>query len=145
MKTLGLGFILLMLASSSVLAQNPLLRTEVKDHFKTVIVQTPYKVELCANQQVSGDKTGDTLGGAVIGGLIGKALTGDDNAAGLGALFGGIIGHQNSQATGGTQRVCRYETRYKEESKRVYSYSIVTFWHQGQQYQVKFLKNTPLG
>ena len=100
MKTLSLGFILLMLASSSALAQNPLLRTEVKDHFKTVIVQTPYKVELCANQQVSGDKTGDTLGGAVIGGLIGKALTGDDNAAGLGALFGGIIGHQNSQATG---------------------------------------------
>ena len=59
--------------SSSALAQNPLLRTEVTDHFKTVIVQTPYKVELCANQQVSGDKTGDTLGGAVIGGLIGKA------------------------------------------------------------------------
>ena len=145
MKTLSLGFILLMLASSSALAQNPLLRTEVKDHFKTVIVQTPYKVELCANQQVSGDKTSDTLGGAVIGGLIGKALTGDDNAAGLGALFGGIIGHQNRQATGVTERMCRYETRYKEESKRVYSYSIVTFWHQGQQYQVKFLKNTPLG
>ena len=99
MKTLSLGFILLMLASSSALAQNPLLRTEVTDHFKTVIVQTPYKVELCANKQVSG----------------------------------------------GTQRMCRYETRYKEESTRVYSYSIVTFWHQGQQYQVKFLKNTPLG
>ena len=143
-KTLALG--LFLASCHPVNAQdNVNLNAQVHDHYKTVFIQEPYKVQVCRDKVISGDKTGDTLGGAVIGGLIGKALTGDDNAAGLGALFGGIIGHQNSQATGGTQRVCRYETRYKEESKRVYSYSIVTFWYQGQQYQVKFLKNTPLG
>ena len=130
--------------SSSALAQNPLLRTEVTDHYKHIIEQTPYKTEVCKSKNSSGDKTGDTIGGAVIGGILGKALTGDDNAAGLGALFGGLLAHQNSNGEG-THTYCAYETRYKEESKRVYSHSIVTFWHQGRQYRIKFLKNTPLG
>ena len=117
----------------------------IKDHYKMVIKQTPYSVEICRDVTTSGDKTGDTILGAIIGGAIGNNVGDVENGGALGAVIGGMLGHANSDATSGTKRVCSIETRYKEESKRVYSYSIVTFWHQGQQYQVKFLKNTPLG
>ena len=76
----------------------------IKDHYKMVFYSTPYSVEVCKNVTVSGDKTGDTLKGAVIGGIIGKAITGDDEGASLGALFGGIVGHNESNATSGTKR-----------------------------------------
>ena len=42
-----------------------------------------------------------------------------------------MIGHNNSKATGGSQTVCRTETRYTEERKTVYSHSTVTFMHDG--------------
>jgi len=115
------------------------LKTLVTDYHKQIIDQRPYKVEVCKNVSGSGDKTGDTIGGAVIGGILGKALTGDDNAAGLGALFGGLLAHQNSQKDN-SHIICKYETRYKETSKSVYSHSIVSFIYQGRQYRVKFKK-----
>ena len=34
-------------------------------HYKIVILQTPYSVEVCSDVAVSGDKTGDTLKGAI--------------------------------------------------------------------------------
>ena len=58
----------------------------------------------------------------------------------VGALLGGIIGHNNSNATGGTQRVCNVQTRYNEEIIEVYSHSVVTFYHNGRQYSLRFQK-----
>ena len=46
----------------------------IMDHYKTVITQSPYKVEVCRDVSVSGDKTGDTLKGAIIGGIIGDHI-----------------------------------------------------------------------
>ena len=113
----------------------------VHDHYKNIIVQqNPVQVQICKNVTTSGDKTGDALGGAIIGGILGKALTGNDDGAALGALFGGIVGHNESDAKAGTQRVCRYETRYQEVSRQVYDYSVVKFWYQGKQYRIKFRK-----
>ena len=37
----------------------------ITDHYKIVISQTPYSVEVCRDVAVSGDKTGDTLKGAI--------------------------------------------------------------------------------
>ena len=110
----------------------------IKDHYKMVFYSTPYSVEVCKNVTVSGDKTGDTLKGAVIGGIIGKAITGDDEGAGLGALFGGIVGHNESNATSGTKRVCSIETRYKETSKQIYSHSTITFVLDNTKYTLRF-------
>ena len=112
----------------------------VQDFNKTVINRVPYNVEVCTNQSVGGDKTGDTLRGAIIGGIIGNNVGDVKNGGALGAVLGGMIGHNNSTATGGTQRVCNVQTRYNEESVTVYSHSVVTFYHEGRQYKLRFQK-----
>ena len=113
----------------------------VQDFNKTVINRVPYNVEVCTNQTVGGDKSGDMLKGAIIGGIIGNNVTKNvDNGGAVGALLGGIIGHNNSNATGGTKRVCEVQTRYNEESVTIYSHSVVTFYHEGKQYKLRFQK-----
>lgn len=112
----------------------------VQDFNKTVINRVPYNVEVCTNQSVGGDKTGDTLKGAIIGGIIGNNVGDVKNGGALGAVLGGMLGHNNSTATGGTQRVCTVQTRYNEESVTVYSHSVVIFYHEGRQYKLRFQK-----
>lgn len=112
----------------------------VQDFTKTVINRVPYNVEVCTNQTVGGDKSGDMLKGAIIGGIIGNNVGDVKNGGALGAVLGGMIGHNNSTATGGTQRVCNVQTRYNEESVTVYSHSVVTFYHEGRQYKLRFQK-----
>ena len=54
--------------------------------------------------------------------------------------IGGILGNQNSTASGGSKTVCQTETRYTEESKTVYSHSTITFVYEGKRYSVNFKK-----
>jgi uncharacterized protein YcfJ len=125
----------MVLASTSAMAES------VQDFNKTVVNRVPYNVEVCTNQSYGGDRTGDTLKGAIIGGIIGNNVTKNvDNGGAVGALLGGIIGHNNSSATGGTRRVCNVQTRYNEEVIEVYSHSVVTFYHNGRQYKLRFQK-----
>ena len=78
---------------------------------------------------------------AIIGGAIGNNVTKNvDNGGAVGALLGGMLAHQNSDATGGTKRVCKIETRYNESSAQVYSHSVVTFFSNGKQYSLRFNK-----
>ena len=121
-------------ASGSALAET------VQDFNKTVINRVPYNVEVCTNQTVGGDKTADTLKGAIIGGVIGNNVGDVDNGGAIGAIIGGMLGHNNSNATGGTKRVCEVQTRYNEESVTIYSHSVVTFYHEGKQYKLRFQK-----
>ena len=128
-------FCFLVFAPSFVYAET------VRDITKQVVNRTPYEVEVCTDQTVSGDKTKDTLTGALIGGAIGNNVTKNvENGAAVGALIGGIIGNQNSTATGGTRRVCQIETRYNEQTMTVYSHSEVTFNHDGKSYTLSFQK-----
>ena len=83
-------------------------RTYYQDHYKTIIDQKPYHVEVCKDVSVSGDKSGDMLKGAIIGGIIGNNVGNIENGGALGAVLGGMLGHNNSDAQGGTKRVCRY-------------------------------------
>lgn len=112
----------------------------IVDVTKQIINKTPYQVEVCYDQQVSGDKTGDAIKGAIIGGLLGNNIKGEKDGGAIGAVIGGMLGHANSNATGGTRRVCNVETRYNEEVATVYSHSIVSFVHEGKEYQLKFQK-----
>ena len=112
----------------------------VQDFNKTVINRVPYTVEVCTNQSVGGDKTGDMLKGAIIGGIIGNNIKGEKDGGLAGAVIGGMLGHSNSNATGGTRRVCEQQTRYNEETVTVYSHSVVTFYHNGKQYSLRFQK-----
>ena len=113
----------------------------VHDHYKNIIVQqNPTQIQVCKNVNTSGDKSGDMVTGAIIGGIIGNQIEGVKDGGTLGAVLGAMLGHSNSDASAGTQRVCRYETRYNEVSKTVYDYSVVKFWYQGKEYRIKFHK-----
>lgn len=136
MKKLTIGLCAMLAMSSTAFAHE----AQVTDVNKNVINRVPYNVEVCTNVTSGGDKSGDMLKGAIIGGILGKVVTKKDNGAAAGAVLGGIIGHDNSEATASTKRVCSIETRYDEEVTTVYSHSIVTFYHNGKQYRVQFSK-----
>ena len=116
--------------------------------FQTVSQQIPTQscntvdVPVYGNSGSQGSSVfGLDLEGAIIGGVIGNNVTKNvDNGGAVGALLGGIIGHNKSNATGGTQRVCNVQTRYNEEVVEVYSHSVVTFYHNGRQYSLRFQK-----
>ena len=135
-KTLiSMGF--LVSACSPAIAQD----VNILDHYKQIIDQKPYHVEVCKNVTTSGDKSGDALMGAIIGGIIGNNITKDLPDGGTaGAIIGGLLGHQNSDAKGGTQRRCNTEIRYNEEVRTIYSHSTVTFWYNGKKHSLKFRK-----
>jgi len=124
---------------SSVALAGGNVRGVTTDHYKTVIKQRPYTVEVCKEVAVNGDRTGDTLKGAIIGGIIGHQID-HDKGSEIGAILGGAIGHNNSNAVGGTRTQCQRETRYNEERVEVYSHSTIKFWDNGREYTVRFNK-----
>ena len=131
----ALSFMLVVFNISPVFAD-----TQVQDHYKNVIHKTPHSVEVCYDKSVSGDKTGDTLRGAILGGIIGNNVGDINNGGAIGSVIGGMLGHSNSNASSGTKRVCQVETRYTEESRRVYSHSTISFIYEGKSYRVNFKK-----
>jgi uncharacterized protein YcfJ len=121
----------------------------INDHYKTVVEQTPYRVEVCRDVQVpvQGKKEFDAnsaIIGGIIGGVVGNQFgkgDGKDAMTGIGAMTGAIIaGQKEGTVAYRTERQCSIETRYKEESKRVYSHSTVRFNFEGQRYELKFQK-----
>ena len=130
----------------------PALAETVKDYNKTVVNRVPYSVEVCTDQVVGGDKTGDALKGAIIGGIIGGVLGntivkggGKSTATGAGAVAGAIIGgnHGNKQSEiigYREQQVCKDVTTYDESSHTVYGHSTITFTYEGRTYSLNFQK-----
>ena len=121
-------------ATTVAFGQEPI----IQDHYKEVINQKPYHVEVCKDVNMSGDKSGDMLKGAIIGGIIGNNVGNIENGGALGAVLGGMLGHNNSDAKGGTKRVCNTEVRYNEERQTIYSHSTIKFVSQGKWYTLNF-------
>ena len=99
-KIIILGIGLFVSACSPAVAQEPI----IQDHYRNIIDQKPYHVEVCKDVSVGGDKSGDMLKGAIIGGIIGNNVGNIENGGALGAVIGGMLGHNNSEAVGGTRR-----------------------------------------
>ena len=78
----------LLLASNSAAAET------TQDHYKDVYYKTPNTVEVCYDQQVSGDKTADTLKGAILGGIIGNNVGDIKNGGTAGVIIGGMLGRK---------------------------------------------------
>lgn len=83
--------VLFALAASHASAGNWETRCETKS--------VPYQ------ETIKGGKPGEVLGGAVIGGVLGKAVTGKDGGAVAGAIIGGAVVNESSKRT---------VTKYKE-------------------------------
>ena len=82
----------------------------------------------------NGASGADVLGGMVVGALIGKALTNDNNAAGVGAVMGGVVAAEQQKKT--TTKVVGYNTEQRCEvvqlvSQRsaVESYRVIYSWN----------------
>jgi outer membrane lipoprotein SlyB len=125
-------------------------KATVQDHYKTVIEQTPYRVEVCKNVQVPyGSKNEMDTGGAILGGIIGGVIgnqfgkgDGKEAMTGIGALSGAIIGGNKQAGPQGyrTEQRCEIQTRYEETQREVYSHSTVTFTTDGVRRTLKFQK-----
>ena len=128
---------------------------KITDFFKnqTVFEQIPY--QNCSMQKVpifgkiqSKPDAGAVVGGAVLGGIIGKAITKKDKGAAVGAIVGGVLANEN-QKTKSSTGVIGYENRRKCQTKFknspkeevVYSFSTITFIIDGKEQTVEFQKS----
>lgn len=116
----------------------------IQHHYEMLIQRRPYSEKVCYEKEVpvmSNRREEGTLdaGGAVLGGIIGAVIGNNVPGAnevttGFGAIAGSAIGGDVAEGdpkpTGKyrIERECRRESRYKEDRKRVYTHSTVTFW-----------------
>ena len=135
--------------STTTMASNPYSTDTavVFDHYKNVIQQTPYRVEVCQDRvQHSGDGSAtNELVGALFGGAIGNQFgkgDGKDAMTLFGALMGASLAHDDQIAKGPTRTVtvCDIQTRYEESASEVYSHSTITFNFKGNGYSLDFVK-----
>ena len=136
--------------STSIMASNPYSADTavIFDHYKNVIQQTPYRVEVCQDRvQPAGDGSAtNELVGALFGGAIGNSFgkgDGKDAMTLFGALMGASLAHDDEIAKGQGSRVvtvCDIQTRYEESVSKVYSHSTLSFRANGKEYKVDFIK-----
>lgn len=125
---------------------------QVVDHYQTITKTIPHTEKVCREFDVpiygrtgSGASAGDVLGGMIIGGIIGKGVTNEDQGAAAGAVIGGMIAADRKtsqeQIIGYRQETrCENQTTYTNVTEEVYSHSIITFTEGGRQFRVKFVK-----
>lgn len=87
------------------------------DRYVTEYAKECYEVEVPVYGRVQGGGASgaDVLTGMIIGGLLGKGVTGKDDGAAAGAVLGGIISAENKNS--GKQVITGY--RYEERCENV--------------------------
>jgi len=148
MKKLLAIFTVILLSTSAMADQRSVSSATVTDHYKNVIKQTPYNVEVCKQVQTGSNYTNSAtneLFGAILGGAIGNQFGNGDGKDAM-TIFGALLGasmandQQNAQGPIRNTTVCNVETRYQETVTKVYSHSTITFVSNGRRYNVDFKK-----
>ena len=148
-KQLGAIFVASVISTVS-LAQNPypVDNAIVFDHYKSVVKQVPYEVEVCkrVHQGVGDGSATNEIIGAIFGGVVGNQFgegDGKDAMTLAGIILGASLAHDDELAQGPgvfTTR-CYIETRYEESAySKVYSHSTLTFRINGKKYRINFMK-----
>lgn len=88
---------------------------------------------------------GDILAGMVIGGLLGKGITGDDKGAAVGAILGGMSAGGTQGAYAGDIVETHCETVPVRVRKEVLDYYIVEYVYDGQTYRTQSVEKFVLG
>ena len=135
--------------SMPLMAANPYsVRSVVFDHYKSVVKQIPYEVEVCkrVHQGTSDGSATNEIIGAIFGGAIGNQFgegDGKDAMTLAGMFLGTSLAHDEelAQGPGGFTTKCYIETRYEESVRsKVYSHSTLSFKIEGKQYKINFMK-----
>ena len=151
-----LAIIAALAAASPAMANERVTDVKVFDHTKTIVQPVEVKGTYCEwvtvpiyqDTVVQGDAAGGALAGMIIGGILGKGVSGNDDGAAAGAVIGGLIGADKG-AKQKTERVivdykeekqCRESTEIEERWVEVYSHSTIRFYLNGKRYVVEFKK-----
>lgn len=124
-------------------------------YYKTVEVQNRVSNRTCSEVDVpiysntGKAQTGEVLGGAIIGGILGNQVgggKGKDAATILGAILGADFANKKGgeKTIVGYKRttVCEDNPTFVTEVKKVYEYSIIRFADDdNNQYDIKFIAN----
>ena len=148
-KQLGAIFVAAIFSMPAI-AQNPypVDNAIVLDHYKSVVRQVPYDVEVCKRvRQSTGDGSAtNEIIGAIFGGAIGNQFgegDGKDAMTLAGIFLGASLAHDEelAQGPGVITTKCYIETRYQESVQtKVYSHSTLSFRIKGKRYKFDFMK-----
>ena len=148
LKQLGVIFVASIISIPSIAANPYSITAFVFDHYKSVVKQVPYDVEVCKQVRQgtgNGSATNEIIG-AIFGGAIGNQFgdgDGKDAMTLAGMFLGASLAHDDelAQGPGVITTKCYVETRYKQSvSKNVYSHSTLTFTIKGKNYKFDFIK-----
>ncbi len=141
------------LAAPTITMADTPTKVRVVDYNKTIVSSVPSTQEVCENVKVpiyssvktQGDAGGGALIGMILGGLLGKGVTGDDGGAAAGAVLGGVIGADKGQTRTEqvvvgyeNERQCGTRTTYVNQERELYSHSIIHFRSGGREYALRF-------
>lgn len=140
------------LLATPLAAQDRVENPRVEDYYTTFYDRVPETKRVCETVQVPvygverrQTNGADVLGGMIIGGILGKGLTGKDNGAAAGAVIGGIAAAEHNKTkrvvTGYRQeQQCHTEETYRNVERKEYDYSVLRFNMNGTKYELMFKK-----
>jgi|TARA_R110000868_G_scaffold44849_2_gene149352 uncharacterized protein YcfJ len=140
MKTLLASAAIFFVANTATAQTQYATVTKVVPQYETVWMNTPrtqcqdIEVPIYGTMKGNGASAGDVLGGMIIGGLLGKGVTGKDNGAAAGAVLGGMIAadqkDRSRQIITGyrIERQCN-EVMVREQQNTIKNYRITYSWN----------------
>ena len=147
---------LLAMGIATAAAADKIDRIKIYDHTTTIVEQIPttqtrcqnVEVPVYENVQVQGDAAGGALAGMIIGGILGKGVSGNDDGAAAGAVIGGLIGADKGSKPKTERRIVGYERKrqcgevvvYVDRAEERYSHSTIRFYLNGKRYVLEFVK-----
>lgn len=151
-----LVFVAALAAASPAIANEQPTQVKVFDHTKTIYQNIPVTEVSCRdvrtpiyeNVQTQGDAAGGALAGMIIGGILGKGVSGNDDGAAAGAVIGGLIGADKGSKPKTERRIVGYEyvqkcdevESFERVAREVYSHSTIRFYINGKRYVLNFEK-----
>lgn len=128
------------IANAEVYVRNATI-TSVNPIYETVFIEEPamhcedIKNPIYSTRQKEGNAAGGALLGMIIGGAVGKGLTGKNDGAAVGAVMGGLIGADQGSKPKTENFIIGYETKrhcyntlVSKEVNRITSYNVTYKW-----------------